>query len=351
MTRLILHIGKEKTGTTYIQNQIASNRTELEGLGLVDAGHDFGSADHCWITVFGYDEHQIDDVTRNLLLNDCSGFLRNLKIKSRRNDLDNFARGHSAKTVIASSEHMSSRLTSMKHLERLRGALSSIFDEITILLYLRDPLETAISLWSTALKSGSKLTEFPRPSNHYWNNCCNHKKTVEVWSETFGLNNIRPRIYEFACNRSSGLFGDFMDACNVPFPFTLRSMTRRGGKANKRLTLPAMRVLGKINEEFEELMLNSQFRNLRGRVISMLQDECSDLQGYLPSGEIVYEYRSVFLESNEWIQRNFFNDGDPLPWGMPCDSCDGEGRESKEIEDALFHKYLKWINSQLSELV
>ena len=47
---------------------------------------------------------------------------------------------------------MSSRLTSINQLERLRDALKPAFDEVIVLVYLRDPLESAISLWSTALK-------------------------------------------------------------------------------------------------------------------------------------------------------------------------------------------------------
>ena len=94
MTRLILHIGKEKTGTTYIQKKIAANRSVLSSLGLVDAGKEFGNGDHCWITILGYEEKQNDDVTLNLQINKNSDFLRKLKIQSRQKDLLHFSQNH-----------------------------------------------------------------------------------------------------------------------------------------------------------------------------------------------------------------------------------------------------------------
>lgn len=347
MTRLILHIGKEKTGTTFIQEQIASKRIALSGFGFIDTGQDFGSGDRCWITMFGYAENQIDDVSRNLELNEDSAFLRKLKICSRQEDLLKFARRHSDKTLISSSEHMSSRLTSFNQLVQLHTALKPIFEEILVLVYLRDPLATAISLWSTALKSGSKLKDLPRSSNHYWNNCCNHKRTLQIWSKVFGVDNVFPRVYEFACSHPHGLFGDFMDACNVGSSFPRSSTMERGKKSNKRLTLPAMRVLGRINERLGDLNLELRFRNLRQRVVSMLEEDCCDFQDFLPSSEIVNEYRSAFLDSNEWIRRTYFSDYDNLPWGGFRDSSDEVIRLSNDLEDELFAKYEGWINARL----
>lgn len=351
MTRLILHIGKEKTGTTYIQKKIAANRSVLSSLGLVDAGKEFGNGDHCWITILGYEEKQNDDVTLNLQINKNSDFLRKLKIQSRQKDLLHFSQNHSGQTLISSSEHMSSRLTSMNQLERLHNALKPAFDEVIVLVYLRDPLESAVSLWSTALKSGSRLKDLPKPCNHYWNNCCNHKRTLQVWAEVFGFDNVYPRVYEFACSHPQGLFGDFMDACNVRFSFSKTSPQGIDKRSNKKLTLPAMRVLGRINEKFLDLNSDFQFRSLRSRVVSMLEEDCGDFQDFLPSSAIAEEYRSAFLESNKWVQRTYFGDCNSLPWGVLKDSSGGSIRESRDVEDELFSKYVGWISARLSEVV
>ena len=349
MTRLILHIGKEKTGTTHIQEMIAANRSLLSSIGLVDMGKEFGSGDHCWITVLGYEEEQNDDVTRNLQISKNSNFLRKLKIQYWQKNLLNFSKNHSGKTLISSSEHMSSRLTSINQLERLRDALKPAFDEVIVLVYLRDPLESAISLWSTALKSGSRLKDLPKPDNHYWHNCCNHRKTLQVWAEVFGFDNVHPRVYEFASSHSQGLFGDFMDACNVRFSYWKTSVKEIDKRSNKKLTLPAMRVLGRINEKFLDLNSDSQFRNLRSRVVSMLEEDCSDFQDFLPSSAIADEYRSAFLESNEWIKRTYFGDCKTLPWGVLKDSSSWSIRESRDMEDELLPKYVEWICARLPE--
>jgi len=351
MTRLILHIGKEKTGTTYIQEKITANRSVLSSLGLVDMGKEFGSGDRCWITILGYEEKQNDDVTRNLQISENSDFLRKLKIQSRQKDILSFSQNHSGQTLISSSEHMSSRLTSTNQLERLRNALKPTFDEVVVLVYLRDPLESAVSLWSTALKNGSRMKDLPKPDNHYWNNCCNHKRTLQVWAGVFGFDNVHPRVYEFACSHSQGLWGDFMDACNVRFSFLKTSSKETDDMSNKRLTLPAMRVLGRINEKFFDLNSDSQFRSLRSRVVSMLEEDCSDSQHFLPSSAIAEEYRSAFLESNKWVQRTYFSDCNSLPWGVLEDSSDGLIRESRDLEDKLFSKYVEWISARLSECV
>ena len=349
MTRLILHIGKEKTGTTYIQKKIAANRSALSSLGLVDTGKEFGSGDHCWITILGYEEKQNDDVTRNLQINENSDFLRKLKIQSRQKDLLNFAKNHSGQTLVSSSEHMSSRLTSVNQIERLRNALKPAFDEVVVLVYLRDPLELAVSLWSTALKNGARLKDLPKPDNPYWNNCCNHKRTLQVWAEVFGSDKVHPRVYEFACSHSQGLMGDFMDACNVQFSFSKNPSKEIDDRSNKRLTLPAMRVIGRINEKFLDLNSDSHFRGLRSHVVSMLEEDCSDFQDFLPPFAIADEYRSAFLESNKWVQRTYFGGSNSLPWGVLEDSSDRLICESRDVEDKLFSKYVEWISARLTE--
>jgi hypothetical protein len=339
MPSIILHIGKEKTGTTFIQRQIALNANALFDAGLVDASNDFGSGDKCWLTVFGYNDDQNDDVARNLHLNQCSKFLRELKIREQKTNFQRFAVHHNRKTIVVSSEHFSSRLASINHLIRLREFLKPLFTQITVLLYLRDPLETAISLWSTALKSGSVTKELPDPSNPYYQRVCDHKGTIQMWGEVFGLESIQPRVYEFARDHRLGLIGDFVESCGFEVPDVLHANFIQIGHPNRRLPLIAQRVICRLNEKFRDLIDDPSFRRLRSVAVSNIESDCSGMPLFLPSQQIANRYNEYFAQSNKWVEDAFFAGKVSLPWGRVVGESFDKLESSDEKEDYLFQKY------------
>ena len=98
-------------------------------------------------------------------------------------------------TWLVSSEHLSSRLTSAGELDRLDAFLQSLFAEIEVHLVIRDPLQTAISAWSTLVRSGGyPLEELPPPDHPLLVDRCNHRTVVQRWQRVFPQ--LRVHIYE-----------------------------------------------------------------------------------------------------------------------------------------------------------
>ena len=58
-------------------------------------------------------------------------------------------------SVIISSEHLSSRLLDEEDISSLYEFCNSLFDTIKIIIYIREPLSYAISLFSQVLKGGA----------------------------------------------------------------------------------------------------------------------------------------------------------------------------------------------------
>ena len=72
------------------------------------------------------------------------------------------------KRWIISSEHLQSRLTTDEEIHRLYQLLRDLFKEITIVLYIRNPVDTAISLLSMFCIYGDVLEQLPEPANATW---------------------------------------------------------------------------------------------------------------------------------------------------------------------------------------
>ena len=91
---------------------------------------------------------------------------------------------------IISSEHLQSRLTTDEEISRLHQLLRGLFKEITIVLYIRNPVDTAISLLSMFCLYGDVLEQLPEPSQRHVDLICNHARILEQWQKNFPKNKI-----------------------------------------------------------------------------------------------------------------------------------------------------------------
>ena len=78
-------------------------------------------------------------------------------------------------------------------IRNLKNFLNSFFDEIKIILYIRNQINAAASIWSTAVMSGLPWIDFPSPEIVSY--AFNHKNTIELWRTIFG-NEIEVRIFQ-----------------------------------------------------------------------------------------------------------------------------------------------------------
>ncbi|MBE7213944.1 hypothetical protein MK852_17105 [Shewanella benthica] len=183
MTRVILHIGTEKTGTTSIQHFLSENRQQLLKHGVLyphigprsDAHFDLVNA-----------LHPLDNNGRRMeflppVTHDDDYYWNALSacIEDNRD-----------KTIILSAEHFSSRLKN-----NALGYIRDFFDKLDIkpeiLIYLRPQEEYIESSYSTAIKSGSHQTfeqvmkQYQRQPHRY-----NYSILLALWGDFFGQEKI-----------------------------------------------------------------------------------------------------------------------------------------------------------------
>ena len=162
--------------------------------------------------------------------------------------------------MIFSSEHIQSRLKTDEELSRLKDILTSLgFQQISILVYLRAPVEIANSLYTTAVIYGSTLSVPPGPENKHWGNICDHRKTITRFRKIFGSEAIIPRIYSKKDLVEGSTIIDFAQAIKLP---SLKEHYVMPRKKNESMTVIGLEILHRINQEIPNIRRGSKIESV-----------------------------------------------------------------------------------------
>jgi len=243
--KIILHIGTEKTGTTSIQKFLNTNKRLLSKNGVVSASEFF-----------------LKNVSNNFELvlasnPDPGNLLRFRKsefqlfrhdIKSRIAELVTVSDRTGKGTVVFSSEHMSSRLVDVSHIEALKLLFPATCD-ITIIIYLRRQDELFLGSMAEAIKQGRKNLKFVDPlrridDNPYGHRYYNYNLLLSRWAEVFGKGNIIVRPFERSQLRGRDITEDFYTFVSHDSSF---SDYKKVPKANQRLSAQALYIMSRLN--------------------------------------------------------------------------------------------------------
>ena len=129
-----------------------------------------------------------------------------------QSETSNRASTSNCKRWIISSEHLQSRLTTDEEIHRLYQLLKELFNEITIVLYIRNPVDTAISLLSMFCVYGDVLEQLPEPSQRHVDLICNHAKILDNSAHQSGYfpkTKIKLRLFEKDRLNEGDLIKDF----------------------------------------------------------------------------------------------------------------------------------------------
>ena len=302
MTKLYLHIGTEKTGTTYIQKFLKQNREKLFSRGYFVPNFMGGMCSHYWLPILVYEKNKQDDLTNivKIYTKDDPESIIKLKI----DELKKAVQINKDKDWIISSEHLHARLNKME-IRRLKSLLQPLFNEIKIIVYLRDPLESTISLWSTAVKVGWPIKKIPSPGNT-WDYICNHKRTIQLWEENF-KEKITPKLY---CKRSfykGNLIEDFLAQIGIKLDTSFEIPEN----VNQSMSYAGIRVLSHINEIIPPAKIGL-FDPLRGNIKALIIEAYKDFPTYYPTEKEIYTYEKYYEESNKWIKNKYFPEKESL---------------------------------------
>tara|TARA_R110000772_G_scaffold28437_1_gene71628 strand:- start:462 stop:1508 length:1047 start_codon:yes stop_codon:yes gene_type:complete len=186
--QVIMHIGLHKTGTTSIQQFLAENRTQLGDLDYVCYTRD-GFFREDGNSYFLLKQHNWYSNKRSCQF-DMPLLMENIK--------------NSNKSRVMISSEAFSWCTGIENIKKLKDELLTVTDEILILVYVRDPVSFAVSVYTEGLKypnSLSVLTDYTYPCLSK-NNLCSQLSIEHYtfanllpWKEVF-LDNLKVRCLE-----------------------------------------------------------------------------------------------------------------------------------------------------------
>lgn len=292
-----LHIGTEKTATTTIQEFLHVNRSKLL------KHHYFftksaGYRNNAGLALAAYNQHRRDNLTNSRALYNDRSFRNYQKriVKNLKKELAN----HQDCTVVFSSEHIQSRLSTITELKRLKQILLELgCDDIRVVVYLRNPVDLASSLYSTFVVVGDSGAP-PSPRDSYFSHVCNHRNTLEKFGEVFGESRLIPRLFAKEAFVQGSILSDFAEAIGLSCQEQFRFPPSR----NERLSARGIEILRSVNQIFpvfigkRRVPLRSKFGWLIARVIGGTK--------YKIPEELALEYEQAFHESNEWVRKHYF---------------------------------------------
>lgn len=300
--KCFLHIGTEKTATTTIQNFFDINRNKILEKGYIYTKA-AGKSNNRKLPVTAYSPHRRDDFTKSIGLDtdDKLVSFQRQTIANLNKEIDSTRKDYpEATTIIFSSEHIQSRLTDIKAIERLKNILLNLrIIDISIIIYLRRPAEIANSLYSTAIKAGWCVATPPAPKTPYLNNLCNHKKTIENFGSVFGESAIIPRLFDKREFVNGSIIDDILNVIGIP-----NDNYDIPNNANESLSLIGVNILRRLNETVPMLVDNKP-NKVRANLVSYIQKHFSDSK-YIMPGNLYEAYDSEFQESNEGIRQRYF---------------------------------------------
>ena len=300
--KLILHIGTEKTGTTSIQKFLLKNREALNKQNILYPKSTCGLlGNHRWVPTFAYNEKFEDDfIIKNF---NCNSTLRKDSLDKKLDEFKKEISNSNANICLLSSEHFSSRLVNIQEIYKLKSILEDFFDEISIILYIRKPINYAISLLSTELISGGTplgldLESFKKRSN---------LNLIQKWEEVFSIKNIKIKLFEKNDFLEGDLLKDFSKECGIQ----ISSEFKTGFKTNQTLNLLQMKCLRYLNQFFPRFK-NKKSNPERDNLVDFIYNNFESSDYFKPTQKEYNLFSQEFAKEDEIIRNRFFPDKEKL---------------------------------------
>lgn len=297
----ILHTGLSKTGTTTIQKFLRENRDTLSRQGFfvpvsVMERDYFGQ--HVGLPAIAAarvgDLDTVKWLSRNLLdpgsdfgamLEDlCGRFEREVRQAARH------------PVALLSSEGVG--LLDRRGLAILRDLLSSLFDRITVLVYLRRQDRQSVSVFNSMVRTQNPTIDvFPDPPISY------HRfdAVLDGYAEIFGRENIRVRLFEPRRMKDGDSLHDYMDVCGIAHDPAFVFPARQNESLNAKQTIFLQLLQQTIGvKKFPPMRL--------GAILGALESE----ETFMPARAEAEAYYRQFAEGNARVAREYFGSDEPL---------------------------------------
>lgn len=340
--KLILHIGTEKTATTSIQQFLYKNRKPLSrhGFHLSDA---IGKPNNRAFAQCFAPENLSDDFFKSLGMTHPLGkaIFRYLIKRRLKREIRKAQKDPDCSAYIITSEHFHSRVRNIEDIYSVKYFLDTLFDDVHVVVYLREQFSMACSAYHTAVLAGSTrsfrdfLTEICVISNDAYN----HHQTLSKWATVFGAENINPRLYEKHKFHDGNILKDFLNTigladhidefdCNEP-------------NLNKSIGVFGLELGVLANQLFPAYYENGIPASDRYQIIRAIKDsDISELGGKLDTS-LANKIYDDFSSSNKSLGQEFFKTTDN-PFQMPASPQ--QSAEKLKSQVPVSYVYNLWNN-------
>ena len=337
---LYLHIGTEKTGTTSIQECLYINRKKLS-----DSGYHFlqsmGERNNRKLVCYAMNKTKDEFYKFTLAKFSTQKALRDNIQNQLEKELNKIE--ESIENVIISSEHFHSRICMIEEVNDLKILLKKYFHKITVICYLREQSDTYKSLYSTSIKAGNKESFEQMGRNCSKDNIYfNYFKLLQMWSDSFGQENITLRIFDKDRLLNNNILDDFF---NIIEPQLIKNLDLPK-RTNLSLSDEGLKLGLLINKGFSKLKKNKERNVLKNNILKIIDKKFSGRNNIL-TPEIYERIFNEFAESNINLSKTYFyKDENCFIYSPPLEKFEND--ESMEFNAFIsiienFLEYLKNI--------
>lgn len=311
LMRCILHIGTEKTGTTTIQAFLDLNRSHLHSRGIL-VPRSVEWPNNIGLAVAAFNPFHLDDYVKSIGLRTSQGLLSHQSrlIEALRGEIE-LSKSEGIDTVCFSSEHLHSRLRTEEEVARLREILVSLgFEEFVVIVYLREQAALVRSLYATAVLYGGRTVAIPEPrGEEYWDNLCDHRRSLLRFRKVFGVESVRPRLFVPGDFVGNSLIADFLSAASIDLP---NDRLIFSGRENESISAYGLEVLRRLNNKQPMYLEGGALNPIREGIPQLFQLAFKRGGRFQLSVEAVNRYQVAYEASNEWVRQQYFPDRERL---------------------------------------
>ncbi|WP_422033518.1 hypothetical protein [Reyranella sp.] len=282
MKRLALHIGVKKTGTTTLQKFLEVNRRALLEKGfvyLLTPGARWSSK-LAGLAKTHRDPNAVPD-----------DFLQRLAAEVRAEA----QQGRSC--AIASFEGLVD--LGPRDIECLFDSLSTLFEEISVHVYLRRQDLAVMSHYSTALRGGGTRATMLPATPDLKNPALNYEVLLDRWAAAVGESRIHPRIFQTEDLTNGDLLEDFLCVLGISPDHLVRP-----SNVNVALSDEAKLFLRTFNKHVPA-RVGDKPNPLRGPVFHLL-DKYDGPRKMSPSRGQAIKFYEPFRASNQQVAKRWF---------------------------------------------
>lgn len=284
--KAILHIGPPKTGTTTIQAALANNREDFAKQSTYVFSGTKVSA-RALSTLYEKKGASLRPGLRRYFPSHEEAMAWSAESWAQ---LESDLKDSQAETAIISSEHFAS----IGQIDEFIARIGSLFDEVKIITYLRDPVSLYGSMISQQVRAGRRLRELKDPWRYQFPGIGKIQKYIDA----FGLKNVAVRSFSRSNMVGGDLLADFFHTLNSQFDVDLTVKTKSENK-NQSLCGAATAWLLTMNESFiiQPKVNDKQTAIRRNAIIQKLRT--SEALAALPKFSISSEeFKNAILHNN-----------------------------------------------------